>query len=130
MANRIPVDVENIVILAMSGARPAPARATLSDGSSRVIPGEQAVDKAGVPQYQVDCVMPADADDETGRMNSFTVKVSSATRPAIQPGLPVRFVGLAILAYNDQQTGRATLSWSAGGVVPAAASARSSDRAA
>ena len=119
-----PIDSDRLTLIAMSGARPAPARAELSDGSSRVIPGQQAVHKvSGLPVWQVDAVIPGDANDERGRMTPVTVKVASATRPDATPGLPVRFVNLAVLAYvgND---GRAAMSWSAEGVAPAAPAGR------
>lgn len=116
-----PIDSNRIALIAMSGARPAPARAELSDGSSRVIPGQQAVHKvSGLPVWQIDFVIPGDADDERGRMYTATAKVAAAARPAVTPGMPVRFSNLAVLAYVDQGSGRAALSWSADGVEPVA----------
>ena len=125
----IPVASDKLTVIAMSGCRPAPARATLADGSSRVIPGEQAMHKvSGLPLYQLDCVIPGDGTEQ-GRMLTFTAKVASATRPEVTPGLPVEFVNLQVLAYVDQGSGRAALSWSADGAKTASA-ARSADRAA
>lgn len=112
----IPVAAEQLTIFAMSGARPAPARAELSDGTSRVIPGEQATHKqSGLPLWQCDAVIPGDATDEKSRALNLTVKVASATKPDVQPGVPVRFENLAVIAYVDGN-GRAALSWSASGV--------------
>lgn len=117
-----PIDSNRLVLLAMSGARPAPARAELSDGSSRVIPGQQATHKvSGLPVWQIDAVIPGDATDERGRMTPVTVKVACHVRPDVTPGLPVRFVNLAVIAYVDQGSGRAAMSWSAEGVEPATA---------
>lgn len=114
-----PIDSTRINLIAMSGARPAPARAELSDGTSRVVPGQQAMHKiSGLPVWQVDAVIPGDANDERGRMTPVTVKVATTVRPEVTPGMPVRFTNLAVLAYvgND---GRAAMSWSAEGVEPA-----------
>lgn len=126
MANTIPVDSSKITILAMSGARPMPARVELSDGSSRVDPnGAQATHRVtGKPIFQIDCVLPADPDDPKARMLTFAVKVACDERPTVTPGLPVRFIDLAVLTYSDQQTGRATLSWSATGVAASATSSK------
>jgi hypothetical protein len=116
----IPVDTNKITILAMSGARPAPARAELADGTTRVVPGQQALHKvSGLPVWQIDCVLPADAADEKGRMTTFTAKVATTEKPIVMPGMPVRFVDLMVLAYVDQGSNRAALSWSASGVEPA-----------
>lgn len=118
-----PIDSNRLTLIAMSGARPAPARAELSDGSSRVIPGQQATHKvSGLPVWQIDAVIPGDVADERGRMTTLTAKVACAARPDVTPGLPVRFVNLAVLAYVGTD-GRAAMSWSADGVEPPAVSA-------
>lgn len=130
-AQRIPVDASRLpLVLAMSPVRPALARVELSDGSTRPDPnGTQAMDKiTGLPQYLLDCVIPS--EDEGGRMTTINLKIASATRPSVTPGTPIRLIDAAVLAYVDQQSGRAALSWSCTGVEPATTSARTSDRAA
>jgi hypothetical protein len=116
----------------MSDARPAPARVELSDGTTRTDPnGRQATHKvSGLPVWQIDVVIPGAAGDERSRMTTATVKVGCAHKPQVTPGMPVRFVNLAVLAYVDQQTGRAAMSWSSEGVEPAAVAGRSADKAA
>lgn len=114
-----PIDSSRLVIIATSGARPAPAMAELSDGSMRAVPGEQAKHKtSGLPIYQVDAVIPGDATDEKSRATPVTVKVATATKPEVQVGMPVRFTNLGLVAYVGRD-GRAALSWSADGIEPA-----------
>src|SRR4051794_38450299 len=89
MANTIPVDSTRIVLIALSGARPMPARVELSDGTTRIDPnGAQATHKiTGARLWQIDAAMAADPADERGRAVNMTVKVATNERPMVQPGL-------------------------------------------
>jgi hypothetical protein len=126
----IPVASDKLTVFAMSDVRPAPARAELSDGTTRVIPGEQAKHKhSQLPLWQLDCVVPGEQGVDNSRALNLTVKIATMTKPVVTPGMPVRFVDLAVLAYVDNG-GRAALSWSASGVEPAHAAHRPSEKAA
>jgi hypothetical protein len=117
----LPIDANRMTLLAMSGARPAPAYAELADGSTRAVPGEQGRNADGVNLWQVDTVMPGDADDERGRMMTATIKIAQRDRPVVTPGMPVKFAELAVTPYVDRQSGRVALSWSAAGIEAPAA---------
>ena len=116
MANGLPIDTTKFRPIAMSTARPGAAFGELSDGTTRFIPGQQGVDRdTGLPQWEVDVVVPADAEDERGRMTTATVKIASQHQPQVQLAQPVSFTDLEVRPAVKRD-GKLALYWSASGV--------------
>jgi hypothetical protein len=127
----LPIDSNRLALIAMSGARPGAAFAELADGSTRFVPGQQGTDRDGRPIWEIDAVAPAAAEDERGRMTTLTVKIAAQHAPAVTPGLPVVFDGLAVRPAVGKRDGKLALYWTAQGVAaPASVKSFSSDKAA
>lgn len=130
MANDLPIDTAKFRPIAMSGARPGASFAELADGSTRFVPGQQGVDRdTGLPVWEVDCAVAAEADDERGRMTTMTVKLVSQHAPQVTPLQPITFVDLVARPAVNKKSGQVVCYWSAAGVAPAVKSSFS-DKAA
>jgi len=132
MPNGLPIDTNKFRPLALSGARPGAAFAELADGTMRFVPGQQGTDRdTGLPTWEIDCAVAADADDERGRATNFTVKIVAQHAPQVTPLQPITFVDLVARPAVNKKTGQPVCYWSAAGVAPAAGkSAFSGDKAA
>jgi hypothetical protein len=125
MANDLPIDTSKFRPIALSGARPGAAFAELADGTSRFVPGQQGVDRdSGLPAWEIDCAVAADADDERGRATNFTVKLASQHAPQVTPLQPITFVDLVARPAVNKKTGQVVCYWSAAGVASAVAPAK------
>lgn len=117
MANDLPIDTAKFRPIAMSGARPGPAFAELADGSTRFVPGQQGTDRdTGLPVWEIDCAVAAEADDQRGRMTTLTVKIVAQSQPQVTPLQPIVFVDLVARPAVNKKTGQAVCYWSASGV--------------
>src|SRR4051794_23057176 len=131
MANGLPIDTTKFRPLALSGARPGAAFAELADGSTRFVPGQQGTDRdTGLPTWEIDCAVAAEADDARGRATNFTVKIAAQVQPQVTPLAPVQFVDLVARPAVNKKTGQPVCYWTASGVVPAAGKTLSADKAA
>jgi hypothetical protein len=128
----LPIDTTRFRPIAMSTARPGASFAELADGSTRFVPGQQGIDRdTGLPVWEIDCVVAADADDERGRMTAFTVKLVAQTAPQVQVAQPITFTDLEVRPAVGKRDGKLALYWSASGVAaPATTRSFNSDKAA
>jgi hypothetical protein len=121
----LPIDTTRFAPIAMSTARPGASFAELADGSTRFVPGQQGVDRdTGLPVWEVDCVVAADADDSRARMTAFTVKLVAQTAPQVAVAQPITFTDLEVRPAVGKRDGKLALYWSASGVAAPATAAR------
>jgi hypothetical protein len=113
---RIPVDMSQLSLIATGKIAAVPQYANLADGSSRMVPGSQAVNDQGVLMWTVDCLVDDGSDDEDGRAEVIGVKVASAARPQVSKFQPVPFVGVIASIYRDKATGQPRTSLQARGM--------------
>lgn len=94
----IPVS-ESLVFLGTGKTAARPKRVRLSDGTSKVVPGEQEVNDDGVPGWTVDALF-LGGEDQT-RAEICGVKIYSYDEPQTQVGQPVKFVNLIAVPWVD-----------------------------
>lgn len=121
----IPVDTNELRLIASGMIAAKGLYAELADGSRRRVPGEQAKDRdTGLPLWVVDCFVDEEIDpDVDGRAEVVGVTVGSADRPRVTKFAPVTFVGLTATGYVRDN--RVAFSFKADGIAAAAQAVRS-----
>lgn len=103
----IPVDMSRVTLIGTGKTASKAEYGELSDGSRRATGNQAKHAESGLPLWTVDVLVD---DDEARRAEVVGVTVASADEPVCEKWKPVRFRGLVATIYNDQASGRATVS--------------------
>lgn len=109
----IPVDLARINFVGTGKVIAKAEYVELSDGQRRAS-GNQAKDDAGTPLWTVDVIVD---DDDARRAEAIGVTVANYDEPVTTKWKPVNFRDVTATIFVDRQTGRATVSLRAEGML-------------